>query len=153
MSIPRRRTSQSCVEMLIHAAGARCKMRSCPLESVEPSDESVGCHAPRADHHDRGSDRERCRSPHGPQPLHSDRSTTLARGGSTGNSPVINVLFILNDAPIEAGRSLNGLCLASSMSLRSSAYVRVFLLGSAAVCASRARGQREREDAALLLTT
>ena len=66
---------------------------------------------------------------------------------------MINVLFILNDAPIEAGRSLNGLCLASSMSLRSSAYVRVFLLGSAAACACRARGQREREDAALLLTT
>ena len=66
---------------------------------------------------------------------------------------MINVLFILNDEPIEPGRSLNGLRLASSMSLHSSTYIRVFLLGSATACACRARGLREREDAAILLTT
>jgi sulfur relay (sulfurtransferase) complex TusBCD TusD component (DsrE family) len=66
---------------------------------------------------------------------------------------VINVLFILNDAPVEPGRSLNGLYLASSMSLHASAYVRVFLLGAAAACASMPRGLREHEDAAALLAT
>ena len=66
---------------------------------------------------------------------------------------MINVLFILNDAPAEPGRSLNGLYLASSMSLHSSVYIRVFLLGAAAACASRPRGLREHEDAAALLAT
>ena len=66
---------------------------------------------------------------------------------------MINVLFILNDAPVEPGRSLNGLYLASSMSLHASAYVRVFLLGAAAACASRPQGAREHEDAVTLLAT
>lgn len=66
---------------------------------------------------------------------------------------MINVLFILNDAPIEPGRSLNGLYLASSMSLHSSVYVRVFLLGSATACAGRPQGPGEHEDAAALLAT
>lgn len=66
---------------------------------------------------------------------------------------MISVLFILNDAPVEPGRSLNGLYLASSMSLHSSVYVRVFLLGSATACATRPQGLREHEDAAALLAT
>ena len=63
----------------------------------------------------------------------------------------MSVLFILNDAPAEPGRSLNGLRLASSMSLHSTAYVRVFLLGPAAACACKAHGVREREDSVALL--
>jgi sulfur relay (sulfurtransferase) complex TusBCD TusD component (DsrE family) len=66
---------------------------------------------------------------------------------------VINVLFILNDAPVVPGRSLNALCLASSMSMHASAYIRVFLLGSAAACAHRPHGLREHEDSAALLAT
>lgn len=66
---------------------------------------------------------------------------------------MISVLFILNDAPAEPGRSFNGLYLASSMSLHSSVYIRVFLLGAAAACASKPRGLREHEDAAALLAT
>jgi len=66
---------------------------------------------------------------------------------------VINVLFILNDAPAEPGRSLNALRLASSMSVHASVYIRVFLLGSAAACACRPHGLRERDDAAALLAT
>src|SRR5690242_8189365 len=65
----------------------------------------------------------------------------------------MSVVFILNDAPAEPGRSLNGLRLASSMSLHSSVYIRTFLLGSAGACACRHRGLREHEDAAALLTT
>lgn len=64
-----------------------------------------------------------------------------------------SVLFILNDAPVEPGRSLNGLYLASSMSLHSSVYIRVFLLGAAAACASKPHGFREHEHAATLLAT
>lgn len=66
---------------------------------------------------------------------------------------MINVLFILNDAPVEPGRSLNGLRLASSMSLHSSVYIRVFLLGAAVTCACSSHGLRERQDAATLLAT
>lgn len=66
---------------------------------------------------------------------------------------MINVLFILNDAPVEPGRSLNGLRLASSMSMHSTVYIRVFLLGSAAACACRPHGLRGREDSAALLGT
>ena len=66
---------------------------------------------------------------------------------------MINVLFILNDAPVEPGRSLNALRLASSMSMHASTYIRVFLLGSAAACACRPHGLREHEDAAALLAT
>ena len=66
---------------------------------------------------------------------------------------MINVLFILNDAPVEPGRSLNGLRLASSMSVHSSVYVRVFLLGAAAACARKPHGMREHEDSAALLAT
>lgn len=73
--------------------------------------------------------------------------------GRLSGQAVINVLFILNDAPVEPGRSLNGLRLASSMSLHSSVYIRVFLLGSAAACARSFPGLREREDAATLLAT
>ena len=66
---------------------------------------------------------------------------------------MINVLFILNDAPVEPGRSLNGLRLASSMSMHTTVYTRVFLLSSATACACRANGLREREDSAALLGT
>lgn len=66
---------------------------------------------------------------------------------------MINILFILNDAPVEPGRSLNGLRLASSMSIHASAYVRVFLLGSSVACACRRPGLREREEGAALLAT
>lgn len=66
---------------------------------------------------------------------------------------MINALFILNDAPIEPGRSLNGLRLASSISMHSTFYTRVFLLGPAAACAYRPRGLREDGDAAALLAT
>lgn len=66
---------------------------------------------------------------------------------------MISVLFILNDAPVEPGRSLNGLYLASSMSLHSSVYMRVFLLGAAAACASKSQGLREHENATALLAT
>lgn len=64
---------------------------------------------------------------------------------------MINVLFILNDAPAEPGRTLNGLRLAASMSVHSTVYIRVFLLGSAATCACKPHGLREREDSAALL--
>lgn len=64
---------------------------------------------------------------------------------------MINVLFILNDAPVDPGRSLNGLRLAASMSVHSTVYTRVFLLGSAAACACKPHGLREREDSAALL--
>jgi uncharacterized protein involved in oxidation of intracellular sulfur len=67
---------------------------------------------------------------------------------------VINVLFILNDAPPRGpGRSLNGLRLAGSMSMHTSVYIRVFLLGAAAACAYHIRGLPEREDTAALLAT
>jgi sulfur relay (sulfurtransferase) complex TusBCD TusD component (DsrE family) len=66
---------------------------------------------------------------------------------------VINVLFILNEAPVEPGRSLNGLRLASSMSMRSTTYIRVFLLGPAATCARKPHGLREHEDSAALLAS
>lgn len=66
---------------------------------------------------------------------------------------MINVLFILNDPPVDPGRSLNGLRLASSMSMHSAVYIRVFLLGAAAACAGRPHGPREREESAALLTT
>lgn len=70
-----------------------------------------------------------------------------------GRRAVINALFILNDAPAEPGRSLNALCLASSMSLHASSYVRVFLLGPAAACACSVHGLREREASTALLAT
>lgn len=66
---------------------------------------------------------------------------------------MINVLFILNDPPVEPGRSLNGLRLASSMSLHSTVYIRVFLLGPAAACARKPHGLRGREDSAALLAS
>lgn len=49
----------------------------------------------------------------------------------------MNVLFILNDAPNSTGRSLNALRLACALSVRSTVYVRVFLLGAAVACARR----------------
>jgi uncharacterized protein involved in oxidation of intracellular sulfur len=48
---------------------------------------------------------------------------------------------------------LNGLRLASSMSMHSAVYVRVFLLGAAAACACSTHGLREREDSTALLAT
>jgi uncharacterized protein involved in oxidation of intracellular sulfur len=66
---------------------------------------------------------------------------------------VISVLFILNDAPVEPGRSLNALRLACSMSVHMAVFVRVFLLGAAATCARRPPGPREQEDGAALLAT
>ena len=64
---------------------------------------------------------------------------------------MINVLFILNDAPVEPGRSLNGLRLAAAMSVHSTVYVRIFLLGAAAACACKPHGLRERKNSAELL--
>lgn len=64
---------------------------------------------------------------------------------------MINVLFILNDPPVEPGRSLNGLRLASSMSVHATFYIRVFLLGPAAACACKPHGLRERADSSGLL--
>lgn len=49
----------------------------------------------------------------------------------------MNVLFILNDPPNAAGRSLNALRLACALSVRATVYVRVFLLGAAVACARR----------------
>lgn len=66
---------------------------------------------------------------------------------------MISVLFILNDAPVEPGRTLNGLRVAASMSMHATVYVRVFLLGSAAACARKPHGPREREDSAALLAS
>lgn len=66
---------------------------------------------------------------------------------------MINALFVLNDAPVEPGRSLNGLRLAGSLSMHSSFYVRVFLLGSAAGCACKPHGVQQRQDSAALLAT
>lgn len=66
---------------------------------------------------------------------------------------MISVLFILNDAPIEPGRTLNGLRVAASMSMHATVYVRVFLLGSAAACACKPHGLRERENAVALLAS
>lgn len=66
---------------------------------------------------------------------------------------MISSLFILNDAPVEPGRSLNGLRLASAMSVHSSFFVRVFLLGSAADCACKPPGIRHSRDSAALLAT
>lgn len=48
----------------------------------------------------------------------------------------MNILFILNDAP-SAERSLNALRLACALSMRSSIYVRIFLIGAAVACARR----------------
>lgn len=89
-----------------------------------------------------------------PHVRHSDRSATLERGGPIRSAAaMINVLFILNDAPVEPGRSLNGLRLAASMSVHSSVYIRVFLLGSGVACARKPHGMRECEDSAALLTS
>ncbi len=66
---------------------------------------------------------------------------------------MMNVLFILNDPPNETGRSLNALRLACSMSIGSSSYVRIFLIGSGAACARKRIGSRsESNDAAALIT-
>lgn len=64
---------------------------------------------------------------------------------------MINVLFILNDAPVEPGRSLNGLRLAGSMSVHATFYIRVFMLGQAVGCAYKPHGRRTDEDSAALL--
>lgn len=66
---------------------------------------------------------------------------------------MISVLFILNEAPVEPGRSLNGLRLASALSMHSIMYTRVFLLGAAAACARKPHGLREHEDSAALLAS
>lgn len=66
---------------------------------------------------------------------------------------MINVLFVLNDPPVEPGRSLNALRLASSMSMHSTVYIRVFLLGAATDCARKSHGLRQREDSGTLLAT
>lgn len=49
----------------------------------------------------------------------------------------MNVVFILNDAPNEAGRSVNALRLACALSMRATTYVRIFLIGAAAACARK----------------
>ncbi len=46
----------------------------------------------------------------------------------------MNVLFILNDAP-SAQRTLSALRLACALSMRSSIYMRIFLIGAAVACA------------------
>jgi len=68
----------------------------------------------------------------------------------------MNVLFILNDEPNEAGRSINALRLACSLSMRSSVYVRIFLVGASVAWArshpesqadsGRHRSARESRD-------
>ncbi|HEV7135374.1 MAG TPA: DsrE family protein [Steroidobacteraceae bacterium] len=64
----------------------------------------------------------------------------------------MNVLFILNDAPNAAGRSLNALRLACALSIRSTVYVRMFLLGAAVACARRQPISRaDPDDAAELV--
>lgn len=65
----------------------------------------------------------------------------------------MNVLFILNDAPVETGRSINGLRLACALSMRSSMYVRVFLLGESIACARKPEAVRAPSgDTAALVT-
>ncbi|HVS76937.1 MAG TPA: DsrE family protein [Steroidobacteraceae bacterium] len=58
---------------------------------------------------------------------------------------VMNILFILNDAP-SAQRSLSALRLACALSTRSSIYVRVFLIGAAAACARTHQGPEAEPD-------
>lgn len=58
----------------------------------------------------------------------------------------MNVLFILNDAPNASGRSLNALRLACTLSIRSTVYVRVFLIGAAVACACRHPASRADPD-------
>jgi len=63
----------------------------------------------------------------------------------------MNILFILNDAP-GVERSMSALRLACALSMRSSIYVRIFLLGAAAACALRDRdGRGHPGDAATLV--
>lgn len=63
----------------------------------------------------------------------------------------MNILFILNEAPV-VERSLSALRLACALSVRSSIYVRIFLLGAAVGCALRDRdGQGHPGDAAALV--
>lgn len=64
----------------------------------------------------------------------------------------MNILFILNDAPSATERSLNGLRLACSMSVRPTSYVRVFLIGAAVACARKHHPQRS-DDAQALITS
>ena len=54
----------------------------------------------------------------------------------------MNVLFIFNEAPNAAGRSVNALRLACSLSVRSTVFVRVFLLGAAVACACKHSASR-----------
>lgn len=57
----------------------------------------------------------------------------------------MSVLFILNDAP-SAERSLSALRLACALSMQASTYVRIFLMGAAAACASAPRSSGHRPD-------
>lgn len=64
----------------------------------------------------------------------------------------MNVLFILNEAPREAGSSASALRIACALSMRSSVYVRVFLIGAAVACARRHPESRaDSEDTEALL--
>ena len=64
----------------------------------------------------------------------------------------MNILFILNDAPNGTGRTLNALRLACALSMRSSIYVRIFLVGSAILCARRGHSlHAEQDDAEALI--
>lgn len=60
----------------------------------------------------------------------------------------MNVLFILNDAPNGTGRTLNALRLACTLSMRTSIYVRIFLVGSAMLCARKGHSLHTEQDEA-----
>lgn len=62
----------------------------------------------------------------------------------------MNILFILNDAP-SAQRSLSALRLACVLSMRSSIYVRIFLIGAAVACARHRDVPARPDDAEALL--
>jgi uncharacterized protein involved in oxidation of intracellular sulfur len=64
----------------------------------------------------------------------------------------MNVLFILNDAADGTGRTLNALRLACALSMRTSIYVRLFLIGSAMACARKGHPvHAEQDDAEALI--
>lgn len=60
----------------------------------------------------------------------------------------MNVSFILNDPPDVTERSRNALRLACSMSMQSSTYVRIFLVGSGVACARKHTESRAGSDEA-----
>lgn len=61
--------------------------------------------------------------------------TTDASGRAGRDDPGVNVLIIVNDQPYGSERPYNALRLASALSRREEAEVRVFLMGDAVACA------------------